>query len=188
MKIPIKINGKSYKVPMLCDLSTREFIEVSKIEGIATESGQFDSVKYIAWYLNLDTKDTFFATMPDKLHRELSYFPDVRNMALPILDYIDPKKTIETVGQRFQVEESSLKGYELTIFILAVAQAGSNNIDEINNLFDFYMTRPAVHILPYAFFFSKISKSGKSKGVNFSLWLLGLIRTLSLKNKRGRKN
>ena len=136
MKIPIKINNKSYKVPQLCDLNTKDFIEVSKIEGIATEKEQFDSVKYIAWYLKLDTKEAFFATMPDKLHRELSYFPDVRKTSLMPLDYIDPKKTIETVGQRFQVEESGLKGYELAVFVLAVAQAQSNNIDEVNKLFE----------------------------------------------------
>lgn len=188
MKIPIKINGKSYKVAQVCDLNTREFITVSKIKGISAKDGQFDTVKYIAWYLKLDTKEAFFATMPGKLHRELSYFPDVEKGALPILSYIDPKKTIQTVGQRFQVEESSLKGYELAVFILAVTQAESNNIDDVNKLFELYMDKPAVYILSYAFFFSKIYKDGKSIAVSFSLWLLGLIRILKLRSRRDHKN
>jgi len=188
MNIPIKINGKKYVVPQLCDLSTKDFIEVAKIEGIVKDGGSFDTVKYIAWYLKLNIKKAFFATLPDKLHRELSYFPDIEKTKPPALDYIDTKKAIYTVGQRFQVEESSLKGYELTVFVLAVAQAESNNIDGVNELYHFYMSKPAVYILPHAFFFSKIYANGKNTGVSFLRWPRALIKILGLRNKQGHKN
>lgn len=170
--IPIKINGKRYKIKSIAELSTAEFIELSKIEAL-------DYVKYISWQTKLSMKDSFFATTDKVIELAIGSVPDVSKIDKPKLKYVDYKKTISTVGQRHQVESCSLSGYELLVFCLAVSQAHSVNIDDVYKLRDDYMQKPWQEILPAGFFFFKIYSRGKRSEPNALKKLLSLIRIRS---------
>ena len=157
MNIPIKINDKKYNIKPIAELSTKEFIELSKIENC-------DLVKYIAWQTKVKLDEAFFAVTSKTVELAVGKTPDITKMKCMQVDYIDYKKTIETVGQRHQVENSNLQGFDLIVFTLAVSQAQSNNIDDVNKLRDEYFKKPFLEILPAGFFFFKNYKSGRKKG------------------------
>ena len=52
--IPITINKVKHSIKRIDELSTGEFIEMSKIDGL-------DVVKYIAWQTGLTIDEAFFA-------------------------------------------------------------------------------------------------------------------------------
>lgn len=153
--IPIKIRNKKYKIKAISDLNTSEFLELVKIEDI-------DMVKYISWQTGFKMEDVFFAVTSKTVELAIGKVPDITKIPKPNLNYVDYTKTIETVGQRHQVESSGLDGYELLIFTLAVSQARSNNIDDVNKLRDLYLTKPFIEILPAGFFFFKKLQPGKT--------------------------
>lgn len=172
--IPIKINKKKYSIKSIDELTTAEYIEMSKIENM-------DIVKYIAWQTGVDFNDAFFATTSKTLEKAIGQTKDVTKMSAPVTSYISYKKNIETVGQRYQIETSNLTGFDLIVFCLAVAQAQSNNIDKINNLRDYYLTKPWQEILPAGFFFYSKYKNGRNFVQNFLTKLLEQIRIKMLK-------
>lgn len=160
MKIPITINGKKYSVRPIADLSTGEFLEFTKIKNQ-------DIMKYIAFETKTKHKDAFFATISPTVERALGKIPDVSKLKRPALSYVDYNKSIETVGQRHQIEDANLKGYELLVFTLAVSQAQSMNIDDVNKLREEYLNKPFIEILPAGFFFLKKLAHGRNSVVNF---------------------
>jgi hypothetical protein len=180
MKIPIKIGDKKYSIKPIYDLTTAEFIELSKIDDLSM-------IKYIAWATESNLSDAFFAVVSKSIENAIGKIPDVSKMSRPKLKYIDYSKTIETVGQRHQIESSNLSGYELLVFVLAVSQAKSNNIDDVNHLRDSYMQLPFTEILPAAFFLYKILQYGRNKEPFFLKRLRELMRILRLKKTLGLK-
>jgi hypothetical protein len=174
--INVKINGKKYKIKTIPELTTEEFIELSELENL-------DTSKYISWQTGIDIKKTFFAIISKQVEKSIGKVPDIRKLHIP--KWVNKKNIIETVGQRHQIENSNLKGYELLVFTLAVANAKSNNIDDVNELNDIYMQMPFMDILPAGFFFFKNYKNGKSEGRRLLNWLLGLIKISNLKNRQG---
>lgn len=176
--IPLTINKKKVKIKSIDELTTKEFIELSHIENC-------DTVKYIAWQTGLTFNDAFFVKSPKSLEKQIGIAPDITKLPTLILDYVDYSKMIETVGQRHQVEESKLQGYELLVHCLAVSQAQSMNIDDVNRIKDIYLEKPFKEILPAGFFFFKIYRDGRGKGLIFLTWLMELIRTWRLRSKRG---
>ena len=160
MKIPITINGKKYSVRPIADLSTGEFLEFAKVKNP-------DIMKYIAFETKTKHKDAFFAVISPTVEKSLGKIPDVSKLKRPALSYIDYSKSIETVGQRHQIEDSNLKGYDLLVFTLAVSQAQSMNIDDVNKLKDEYLKKPFLEILPAGFFFLKKSAHGRNNVVGF---------------------
>lgn len=174
--IPITINKKKYTIKSIDELNTKDFIELSKIKECST-------VKYIAWQTGLKIDEVFFAVTSNILDKAIGKAPDITKLPLAITDYMDYKKTVETVGQRHQIEESKKEGFELLVFCLAVAQAHSTNIDDVNHLYDNYLTKPYAEILPAGFFFFKNYRHGRSKGQSFLIWLLELIRMWHLRNR-----
>lgn len=167
--IPIKINSKSYKIKSISELNTAEFIELSQIENL-------DFVKYVSWQTKLSMNDAFFAVTSKSVELAIGSAPDISKLPVPKLKYVDLKKTIATLGQRHQVEGSNLKGYELLVFCLAVAQAHSVNIDDVHALRDVYMKKPWHEILPSGFFFYRIYSRGNKRDPNCFQKLLSLIR------------
>lgn len=178
--IPVKINSKKYQIKAITELTVSEFLELTELM-----PEKIDLVKYISWQTGLKLTDAFFAVTSKAVELAIGKFPDITKMPTPVLPYVSYSKKIETVGQRHQVEESNLKGYPLLVFTLAVAQAESMNIDDVHRLRDSYMTKPAIEILPAAFFFFENYRTGSSRGRNFLTWLLELIRTKRLRNKPG---
>jgi hypothetical protein len=179
MNIPIKINDKKFKVKPICELTTAEFIELSKIENI-------DLVKYIAWQTKEPMKDAFFATTSRAVEFAIGKMEDITTYKLP--KWPDYKKTIQTVGQRHQVESCNLVDLDLLVFCLAVAQAHSNNIDDVENLRVKYLDMPYLEVLPAGFFFFENYRTGKKRGLIFLRKLRLLIKMPNLKNRQVSKN
>lgn len=166
--IPITINSKKYKIKSIAELSTAEFIELSKIESL-------DYVKYISWQTKRSLSDSFFAVTSKTVEKAIGQVPDVTKLSKPKLKYVDYKKTISTVGQRHQVENSGLKDFELLVFCLAVSQAHSVNIDDVLKLQDDYLLKPWQEVLPAGFFFFKIYSNGRNSGTKSLKKLLDWI-------------
>jgi len=176
MKIPITINGKKYTIKSIDELTTKEFIELSNIEDI-------NIVKYISWQADIKLEDAFFAVTSKSIEKTIGVIPDIKKLKRLELNYIDYSKTIETLGQRHQIEESNLSGYELLVFILAVSQTRSMNIDDVNKLRDDYLDKPFYEILPAGFFFFKILNNGSKYGRNFLKRTIRFLRTLLQKKE-----
>lgn len=168
--IPIKINNKKYKIKPINDLTTREFIELINIE-------ELDYTKYIAWQTGLKMDEAFFSVVSYTIEKAIGNVPDVGKLPRP--KQFDYSRKIETIGQRYQVEESNAKGYDLIVFVLAVAQARSNNIDDVYKLRDKYMDQNFKEVLPAAIFFFNNLKNGKNSGTNFLKKLINSIRIKS---------
>ena len=176
--IPILISGRKYKIKSIPELTTAEFIELSKIQ-------EPDFVKYISWQTKLSMEDCFFTITSKAVEEAIGKMPDITKLPYPKHRKDLPQsKTIETVGQRYQVEGCGLHAFELLVFVLAVAQARSNNIDDVHRLRDQYLQQPFTEILPAGFFFIQMLRSGKRSGVSY-LWRLAvLIGTRSLRKLR----
>ena len=174
--IPIKIGTKKYKIKAIHELTTSEFIELSKIENI-------DMLKYIAWQTGLDEESTFFAVVSNTVENAIGTIPDIKTMSRS--KKFDYTKIIETVGQRHQVEKCKYEGYDLLVFVLAVSQAASNNIDKVEELRLKYLDMPFAEVLPSAFFFFKILRGGRRKGMNLLNWLRCSIKIPNLRKRRG---
>ena len=175
--IPIKIRNKKYKIKSIDELTTSEFLELVKIE-------ELDLVKYISWQTGFKMKDAFFAVLSPAVEKAIGKVPDISQLKKPDIDYVDYDKKIETVGQRHQVEQSGKEGFELLAFTLAVSQARSNNIDDVNKLLDLYLTKPFTEILPAGFFFFRKLQPGKNFVQRNSARLLQLIRMRRQNSKR----
>lgn len=173
--IPIKINKKKYKVKAISELTTREFIELSKIEDL-------NIIKYIAWQTGSDLEKAFLATTSPTVQKAIGAIPDITKLKKP--NCFDYKMLIDTVGQRHQVESCEYEGYELLVFCLAVSQARSNNIDDVEKLYYSYLDLNFTQILPAGFFFFKSYKHGKRNVINGLKMLLSSSKIKKLKNKR----
>ena len=172
--IPILIHGKKYSIKAVNELKTHEFIEMSKIENC-------DMIKYIAWQTGLSMDSAFFAVTSKAVEQAIGKVPDITKLKLP-KDF-DYTKTIDTVGQRHQVENSGKTGFELLVYCLAVSQACSNNSDKVMELEALYMQRPFIKVLPAGFFFYNRYRGGKVRGRSFLNWQVVLTWMRSLKRR-----
>lgn len=177
--IPLKIRNLKYKIKAIDELTTAEFISLSKIENP-------DLIKYISWQLNIPLDKAFQAVIDPLLITAIGTMPDITKMPKP--KGFDYSKIIQTVGQRFQVEESGLSGFDLLVFVLAVSQAQSMNIDEVYKLRDSYLVKPFKETLPAGFFFFKTLQNGKPSARNFLRKLQALINTALKRNRRELKS
>jgi hypothetical protein len=176
--IPIKISDKKYSIKAISELTTAEFIELSKIENC-------NVIKYIAWQTGCKLEDSFFAVTSKTIEQAIGQAPDITKLPRP--KGFDYTKTIDTVGQRYQIENSGLIGYPLLVFSLAVAQARSNNIDDVRKLEQDYLTRNPRLILPAGFFFFRNYRYGNPKGFDFLNLLRDLIKRRKPKRPLGLK-
>lgn len=175
--IPIKINNKKYKIKSIDELTTSEYIE---LDG----NKDFDIVKYIQWQTKCDFNDAFFATTSKGLEIAIGQKRDITKMPMLVVPYFDYKKTLETVGHRYQIEQSGLDGLKLLVFCLAVAQANDTNIDRVNQLVKYYNRKPWQEILPAGFFFFKNYRNGRSFAQGCLMRLMDRIRILVSKSKQ----
>lgn len=176
--IPIKIGEKKYNIKVISELTTAEFIELSKIE-------KPDVLKYVAWQTGVTNEKAFFAIIDPIVEKAIGTVPDITKMKMS--KFFDKKKLIETVGQRHQIEGSGLTGYELLVLTLAVAQARSNNYEDVEKLRKKYMNMPFAEVLPAGFFFFKTYRTGKKSVRSYLNLILALIKIRSLKKVQGLK-
>lgn len=165
--IPIKINGQKFWIKSFDELTTSGFIELQKIENP-------DLIKYIAWQTGISQDDAFYATISNTVINAIGSLKDITKIKCS--KKFDYSKIIETVGQRHQIEASKKEGYDLIVFILAVSQARSNNIDEVNRLYKYYLKQPYIEILPAGFFFYRILGNGSKQGLRLFDRLRVLIK------------
>jgi len=176
--IPIKILDKKYKIKAVDELTTAEYIELMKIE-------QLDIVKYIAWQTGIDTDSAFYAVTNKTLEKSIGRLKPVELMdRSPKFDY---SKKIDTVGQRHQLEACRKDGYELLVYCLAVAQARSNNHEDVDKFYTKYMDSLYSDILPSGFFFYKNLQNGRQSVIGRLRMRLYLIRTRSRRKRQGFK-
>lgn len=173
---PILIGGKKYKIKPIKDLTTEEFIELSKIENC-------DFIKYIAWQTGVSFEEAFYTKISKPVELAIGVSPDITK--LPKSDKFDYTKLIDTVGQRHQVETLNVTGLELLVYCLAISQARSNNYEDVEKLRAEYLKENFAEILPAGFFFFKKYRAGRKRGLNFLNWLTELIRILRRKKRRG---
>lgn len=174
--IPLIIAGKKYRIKAIDELTTAEFIELSKIENV-------DLIKYIAWQTGINTDKAFFAITDSATEAAIGKAPDITKLKPLPSKLIDYKKTLTTVGQRHQVESCNLSGFDLLVFTLAVSQACSVNIDDVYKLRDQYLQMDWRLILPAGFFFYKKYRRGKRSVRRLLKKLLELTRTLIRKKE-----
>ena len=172
--IPILIGEKKFNIKSIDELNTKEFIELAEIK-------ELNHIKYIAWQTNQTNEDAFFAVISNTVENAIGKVSDITKIKKPKRDDIDYSKIVDLVGQRHQIETSKKVNFELIVFVLAVSQARSNNIDDVNKLYDRYLTEPFQEILPAGFFFLKILLTGKKSEIRSLKNLLSLIK---IKNSR----
>lgn len=149
--IPIIVEGKKVQIKKIKELNVSDLIELEKIEGL-------NIVKYIAWATGISNEDAFFTKIDRHVIKAVGTFPPIDS--LPVLPkYLD--YSVDTLGQRYQIESSNLQGYELVIFTLAVAMARSNNIDDVDRIVKELRERPYMEVLPAGVFFLKTLGVGK---------------------------
>ena len=186
--IPIKIGTKKYKIKAIHELTTSEFIEMDKIKDLMydeeTKLLSYDAIaKYISWQLGISFDEAFFIVADEKIKIAIGSYCEIQTMSRS--KKFDYTKIIETVGQRHQIEKCKYEGYELLVFVLAVSQAASNNIDKVEELRLKYLDMPFAEVLPSAFFFFKILRGGRRKGMNLLNWLRCSIKIPNLRKRRG---
>lgn len=169
----IKVNNIKYTIKTISELTTAEFIELTKLENL-------DVPKYVSWQTGVSIESAFFAKISPTVEKAIGQVPDITKMSVP--KWVDKNNLIDTIGQRHQVETSGLEGYELLVFTLAVANAKSVNIDDVRKLHVKYLAMPFTEILPAGFFFFKNLRSGKRNVHTLLKWLLGLIKIKKSKN------
>lgn len=179
MLIPIKIGKKKYKIKPIIELTTKEFIELSKMDGM-------DYVKYISWQTGVKFESVYFALISKSVEQAIGEAPDITKMKLT--GNYDYTKYIDRVGLRHQLEACEKTGFELLAYALAVSQAYSLNIDEVEKLYDKYMDEPFKEVLPAGFFFFKRFENGNRKETSILKRLLNLMRTMKLRKQQGVKS
>jgi len=168
--IPITIQSKKYSIKSIDEINAKEFIELMALTPI-------DSVKYIAWQTGLKLEEAFFCTISKAVEKGIGQIPDISK--LPKSKLFDYSKLIDTIGQRHQIEQSKLSEYELIVFCLAVSQAQSFNIDEVQQRYDEYLELPFKDVFAAGFFFCKNLEHGRSKGLRRLMKQLFLTKTKS---------
>lgn len=170
MNIPIKINDKKYTVKPALEMTVVEYV---KFEALKVK----DVPSYISMMTGIKMKDAFFAVMSPAIENAIGTVPDIRKVKKPKRSDIDYTKSIDTVGQRHQIEDANLSGARLLVLTLAVSQARSMNIDDVYKLRDKYMSEPFIEILPAAFFFFNRLRRGRNKGVSYLKKLVASTET-----------
>lgn len=184
--IPIKINGQTQKVPTFNELTVKQYIEYTKI---FRKKKKFDIIDYLSLVLKQEYKLVYFSKIHnvDGLMNVLGHARDYRKLKpgkqfVIAGDYYNlDNYLIETVGQRFMIQENA-KRYktdeELLCFVLAVSIIREVNLIKIQELKNKIMNEPYVDILPTAFFLSRSLISGLNKGKNIFQRLRRLISTI----------
>lgn len=175
--IPITIGDKKYRIKAIKDLSTKEFIEVSGMDSI-------DLLKYIKWASGAKLEDVFFASISEQLRSAIGSFKAIADLPIP---YKYSKCSIDTVGQRNQIEACHKTGYDLVVFTLAVAICRDNNIDVVNKKVEQLMGEPYVEVIPAGVFFLNLLRNGKSSERNFLKRSLLYLKTKATEMLRGLK-
>ena len=171
--IPIKINGKKKQIKPISELTTREYIDFMKIENP-------DKIKYIGFILKEEYITIFNSKISQSVLNMIGEIEDVTKLKPPvsILGYPIKRYGIETIGQRFQLDNCGLKGYELLVFMTAVAIVNNIDLDRVREFEEKLYNLPYTEVLPAGYFFFLRSDYGRKRGRRCSGSIMSRIRTM----------
>lgn len=184
--IPVKINGQTHKIPTFDELSIKHYIEYKKtlkkkksftiIDYLSIVLGQEYKLVYFSKINNVDGLMSVIGSSRDytkiKPGKQFIIAGDVYNLE----NYL-----IETVGQRFMIQENGKKfkqDEELLCFILAVSIIREVNLGKVLKFKDKIMDEAYIDILPTGFFLFRNLINGYDKERNIFHRLKRLISTI----------
>jgi len=193
--IPIKINGKKYSIKHPHELLTSEYVELSKIfqgllenEDDKVKAAYQFVIRYISWSAEIDLQLAYFSKISDSLVLTIgTLFDQQWLMPKTILGKPVKRYIIDTVGQRFMIETCNKKGYELLIFVCAVALARSEDYTVIESIEQRLMRLPYQEVIPIANFFFQHLRNGKNSGASSLGRFIRWIKTRLSVNRRVKK-
>lgn len=176
--IPLKINGQKLKIKAIHEMTAKEFIEFSKIENP-------DKIKYISFITGVEYLAIFNSKIPNNILAMIGELEDITKIKPPksILGYPLNRYDIDTVGQRFQLDNCNLKGYELLVFIVAVALANDPDLNKVNDFVKRLYDYPYREVMAAGNFFFQRSSFGKRKGLLSFTNIRALISTGLRRNR-----
>lgn len=184
--IPIKINGQTQKVPTFDELTVKQYIEYTKI---LRKKKKFNIIDYLSLVLKQDYKAVHFSRIHnvEGLMKVIGQARDYRKIK-PGKQFVISGDVynldnylIETVGQRFMIQENGKRfkqDEELLCFVLAVSIIREVNLGKVLELKDKIMDEAYIDILPTAFFLFKSLINGLNKDQNILQKLRRLISTI----------
>lgn len=178
--IPITINGKKYQIKSIDELTAREFIEVTRIENM-------DKIKYLEW----STKCKYEIIYTTKISPQvLELIGDIENIGdIPVPKFLLNKHVnsykIETIGQRFQIETSKYEGYDMLVFIVAVAFVNNPDISKVTYFMNILYDQNYKDVMAVGNFFFQNFMNGNNTGTSFFSKIIYRMKMLLLKSKQG---
>lgn len=177
--IPIKINGKKYQIKAISELNTQEYIDVNRIENL-------DAIKYLSWATKQDLELIWMSKVSDAVIKMIGTMPDIEKLPVPreLLRKNIKSHEITTIGQRFMIEQTTkYKGFDLLVFITAVALTNSPDIGVIEQCMKQLYNLPFKDVIPTGRFFFLNFQSGRSSAMTFLRRIKSLIRMRLSRNK-----
>ncbi len=189
--ITLKINGKKVKIPVVNELTVKQYSELVRKE--------LNIINYLSVVLGKTYKEAFNSKVKgiEKLQKRIGTIQDYTKMPFAkhfIFDdelYETKKIEVSTVGQRFMIEEhaSKLENEELLCYILAVGIAENPmDYEEINKLKDKLLQESYIKVLPVAFFLANRFLIGRKSGMNFLRMSKQLINTKAYELRQALRN
>lgn len=185
--IPIKINGIKNEIPTFNELTVEQYIKYRKA---IKRKKDFSIIDYLSIVLKTNYKAVYFSKI-----KKIQFLSETLGQ---VKDYskIKPKKefiinkeiyklesySIQTVGQRFMIQENGKKfkdTEEFLCFVLAVCIIKEVNLNKIIELKDLILKEYYIDILPTAFFLLRNLMTGLNKGKNI---FQQLKRLMSMKH------
>lgn len=176
--IPITINGKKHLIKSANELTTKEFIDFMKTKNP-------DKIKLIGFQTGRKYDVIFKTKISKNVLMMIGEIPDIEKLKPPktILGYHINRFGIETVGQRFQLETSGYKGYELLLFVVAVALTNDPDLDKVNMMKERLLNEPFIQVMGAGNFFFRNLMNGRNSGLNSLRNTLLSIRMQARKNR-----
>ena len=186
--INLKLNNQNYEIPTYKELTVKQFIELRKRKDT-------NLINYLSVVTGLRFADiwTCKVNRPHDLAIRIGKYMDYteRKPGRRILvddktHFLPESMEIETVGQRFTIEENgkNLKDEEYLCFVLAVGLLGNEmDYNKINSLKDKIMNQPYINVLPAGFFLLKNLWIGNDIEMRGSLSPVRLIKIVQLKSR-----
>lgn len=176
--IPITINGKKYQVKSIDELTAKEFIEVSRIE-------QLDKMKYLEWATGLKFEIIYTTKISQQV---LDLIGDIQDIeTIPVPKYLMNKHVksyeISTIGQRFQIETCKHKGFDLLVFIVAVAFVNNPDITKVTDYMKVLYKQNYKDVMAVGNFFFQNLQNGRNTGMNYLSKIMYRIKTRLRKNR-----
>lgn len=188
----IKINGTNYDIKTSANLTVKEYIELSKLDG--------NILDYISVVTGLKFKsiaDCFFTDLTlNRLHSYVQPIRQVENLDRSYLfmykrtGQIVSEKTFnfDSVGTMFLMQtrsEQTTNNLELMVYLLAIAIQKEYDAEKIENIYNELLEYNYIQIFSFiAFFFRKLYYGSNKNRTSLSKRIKVFLISLQLKLRR----